>query len=92
MRVSAFVSQALCGLQATALSLAVIQMSVGPTLAAAAQAPNDLPSPGSLGNAAVTDQARHRDHRREPQLRPRVRHLPADGHQRSPAGSPEPAE
>jgi phospholipase C len=51
MRVSAFVSQALCGLQATALSLAVIQMSVGPTLATAAQAPNDLPSPGSLGNA-----------------------------------------
>src|SRR5580658_5901628 len=51
MRVSAFISQALCGLQATALSLAVIQLSVGPTLAAAAQAPNDLPSPGSLGNA-----------------------------------------
>ena len=51
MRVTAFVSQALCGLQATALSLAVIQMSVGPTLATAAQAPNDLPSPGSLGNA-----------------------------------------
>ena len=51
MRVSAFVSQALCGLQATALSLAVIQMSVGPALATAAQAPNDLPSPGSLGNA-----------------------------------------
>src|SRR3984957_261288 len=51
MRVSAFVSQALCGLQATALSLAVIQLSVGPVLAAAAPAPNDLPSPGSLGNA-----------------------------------------
>ena len=51
MRVSAFVSQALCGLQATALSLAVIQMSVGPALASAAQASNDLPSPGSLGNA-----------------------------------------
>src|ERR1700683_4997982 len=51
MRVSAFISQALCGLQATALSLAVIQMSIGPALASAAQAPNDLPSPGSLGNA-----------------------------------------
>ena len=51
MRVSAFVSQALCGLRATALSLAVIQMSIGPALASAAQAPNDLPSPGSLGNA-----------------------------------------
>src|SRR5271154_6633915 len=51
MRVSSFVSQALCGLQATAISLAVIQLSVGPALAAAAQSPTDLPSPGSLGNA-----------------------------------------
>src|SRR5580692_10097690 len=51
MRVSAFVSQALCSLRATALSLAVIQLTIGPALAAAAQAPNDLPSPGSLGNA-----------------------------------------
>jgi phospholipase C len=50
MRLSAFVSQALCGLGATALSLAVIQMSVGAALVAAAQAPNDLPSPGSLGD------------------------------------------
>jgi phospholipase C len=51
MRVSMIVSQALCGLQAAALSLAVIQISVGPTLAAAAQTSNDLPSPGNLGNA-----------------------------------------
>src|SRR5580658_8016518 len=50
MRVSTIVSQALGGLQATVLSLAVIQMSLGPTLAAA-QASNDLPSPGSLGHA-----------------------------------------
>src|SRR5579862_2000820 len=51
MRVSAIVSQTLRGLRATALSLAVIQMSLGPVLAAAAtQDPNDLPSPGSLGN------------------------------------------
>ena len=50
MRLSAFVSQALCGLGAAALSLAVIQMSVGAALVAAIQAPNDLPSPGSLGD------------------------------------------
>ena len=52
MRVSAIVSQTLRGLRATALSLAVIQMSIGPALAAAAtQDPNDLSSPGSLGKA-----------------------------------------
>ncbi len=51
MRVREFISHAVHGLHATALSLAVIQLSVGPTLAAAAQVPNDLPSPGSLGNA-----------------------------------------
>jgi phospholipase C len=50
MRVSAIVSQTLRGLSATALSLAMIQMSVGPVVAAAAQAVNDLPSPGGLGN------------------------------------------
>jgi phospholipase C len=51
MRVSAFVSRTLHGLRATALSLAMLQMSVGPVLAATAPAPspNDLPSPGSLG-------------------------------------------
>ena len=37
MRVSEFASHAVCGLQAAALSLAVIQMSMGPVLAAAAQ-------------------------------------------------------
>jgi phospholipase C len=51
MRVSAFVSQSLDHLRAIALSLAVIQMSIGPALAAAAQDPNDLPSPGNLGHA-----------------------------------------
>src|SRR5580658_7801095 len=50
MRVRGIASQTLSGLCATALSLAVIQMSVGPTLAATAQAQTDLPSPGSLGN------------------------------------------
>src|SRR5579862_2522502 len=50
MRVSAIVSQTLRGLRGTALSLAMIQMSIGPALAAATQGPNDLPSPGSLGN------------------------------------------
>ena len=49
MRVSAIVAQTLRGLRATALSLAVIQMSVGPALATA-QTSNDLPSPGTLGN------------------------------------------
>ncbi len=49
MRLRAIVSQTLCRLCATALSLAVIQLSMGPTLAAAAQSQNDLPSPGSLG-------------------------------------------
>ena len=49
MRVNAIVSQTLRGLRATALSLAVIQMSVGPALAQA-QSSNDLPSPGTLGN------------------------------------------
>src|ERR1700733_13308481 len=51
MRVSAFVSSTLHGLRATALSLAMMQMTIGPALAATAPAtsPNDLPSPGSLG-------------------------------------------
>ena len=52
MKVSAIVSQTLRGLRTTALSLAVLQMSVGPALATAATATNsnDLPSPGTLGN------------------------------------------
>jgi phospholipase C len=51
MKVGAIVSQTLRGLRGTALSLAMIQMSIGPVLAAAAAPnPNDLPSPGSLGN------------------------------------------
>src|ERR1700722_11030648 len=50
MRASAIVSRTLYGLRRTALSLAMIQMSIGPVLASAAQAPNDLPSPGTLGN------------------------------------------
>jgi phospholipase C len=49
MRVSAIVAQTLRGLRATALSLAMIQMSIGPAVATAAAAANDLPSPGSLG-------------------------------------------
>jgi hypothetical protein len=49
MRVSAFVSRTLHGLRATALSLAMMQMSTGPALAATS--PNDLPSLGSLGKA-----------------------------------------
>jgi phospholipase C len=50
MRVDAIVSQTLRGLRATALSLAMIQMSIGPALATTAPNPNDLPSPGTLGN------------------------------------------
>jgi phospholipase C len=50
MRVYASVRQTLRGLSATALSLAMIQMSIGPALATAAQNSNDLPSPGTLGN------------------------------------------
>jgi phospholipase C len=52
MRLRGIVSQTQSGLCATALSLAMIQLSIGPTLAAAAAAPNqnDLPSPGTLGN------------------------------------------
>ncbi|HXY97137.1 MAG TPA: alkaline phosphatase family protein [Steroidobacteraceae bacterium] len=50
MRVSTVVAHTLRSLRATALSLAMIQMSLGPTPAAAAQASNDLPSPGNLGN------------------------------------------
>jgi phospholipase C len=49
MRVSGIVAQTLRGLRATALSLAMIQMSIGPAVATAAAAANDLPSPGSLG-------------------------------------------
>src|ERR1700749_5104410 len=49
MRISSIGSQTLRGLRATALSLAVIKMSAGPALAAAAKASNDSPSPGSLG-------------------------------------------
>ncbi len=51
MRVSAFVFRTLHGLRATALSLAMLQMSVGPVLAATSSAPpaKDLPSPGGLG-------------------------------------------
>src|SRR5271170_1359761 len=50
MRVSAIVAQTVRGLRATALSLAMIQMSVGPALAATATNSNDLSSPGTLGN------------------------------------------
>jgi len=52
MKVSKIVAQTLHGLRATALSLALLQLSVGPVLAAtaAAASPNDLPSPGGLGN------------------------------------------
>ena len=50
MRVHSIVSQTLRGLRATALSLAMIQMSVGPALATTVQNSNDLPSPGTLGN------------------------------------------
>src|ERR1700761_2920791 len=50
MKLREIVSQAQAGICATALSLAMIQMSIGPTLAATAPAQNDLPSPGNLGN------------------------------------------
>src|SRR3984957_11181797 len=50
MRVHSIVAQTLRGLRATALSLAMIQMSVGPALATTVQNSNDLPSPGTLGN------------------------------------------
>jgi phospholipase C len=47
---SAIVSHTLNGLRMTALSAAVIQLSMGQALAAAAAPnPNDLPSPGTLG-------------------------------------------
>jgi phospholipase C len=50
MRVDSIFSQTLRGLRATAVSLAMIQMSVGPALATTAQNSNDLPSSGTLGN------------------------------------------
>ena len=49
MKARRFVLHMRSGLRATAVSLALIQMSLGPALAAA-QAANDLPSPGNLGN------------------------------------------
>src|ERR1700723_518470 len=50
MSMKAIVLQTQGGLRATTLSLAVMQLCIGPTLAATAPAQNDLPSPGSLGN------------------------------------------
>jgi phospholipase C len=48
------VSQILHSVQIAALSLAVLQMSVGPALAAAeVSAPGDIPSPGTLGHTAT---------------------------------------
>jgi len=49
MRISRIVAHTLRGLRATAMSLAMIQFAMGPALATAAQAANDLPSPGGLG-------------------------------------------
>ena len=53
MKLREIVSQAQAGVCATALSLAMIQMSVGPTLAATAPAQNDLPSPGKSKHTFV---------------------------------------
>ena len=50
MNVRGIVSQTLNAIRVTGLSLAVLQMSVGPVLAATAEP--DLPSPGTLGHTA----------------------------------------
>jgi phospholipase C len=50
MKVRRFVSHTLDALRVAALSLAVLQMSVGPVVAATAEP--DLPSPGTLGHTA----------------------------------------
>jgi phospholipase C len=51
MSVRRIVAQTLYGVRTAAMSLAVLQMSVGPVLAATAvQAPGDIPSPGTLGH------------------------------------------
>jgi phospholipase C len=50
MSVRKIIAQTLHGVRTTALSLAVLQMSAGPLLAATAAAPaGDVPSPGTLG-------------------------------------------
>jgi phospholipase C len=51
MSVRRIIAQALHGMRTAATSLAVLQMSLGPQLAAAAQLPpGDIPSPGTLGH------------------------------------------
>ena len=50
MRVQTIIAQTLRGVRIAALSLAALQMSVGPVLAAVATPPpEDIPSPGTLG-------------------------------------------
>jgi phospholipase C len=53
MRIREIVAGTLHGARQAAISLAVLQLTVGPVVVAAAQtvtAPGDLPSPGTLGN------------------------------------------
>jgi phospholipase C len=51
MSVRRIIAQTLHGMRTAATSVAVLQMSLGPQLAAAAQLPpGDIPSPGTLGN------------------------------------------
>ena len=50
MNVRSIVSYTLNGARMAALSLAVLQLSVGQVLAQAVTGPGDLPSPGTLGN------------------------------------------
>jgi phospholipase C len=51
MTVRMIIAQTLRGVRTAAISLAVLQMSVGPVLAAVSQLPpGDIPSPGTLGH------------------------------------------
>jgi phospholipase C len=50
MKIGRMVSQTLNAARVTVMSLAVLQLSVGPVLAATSET-GDLPSPGTLGNA-----------------------------------------
>ena len=51
MNVRNLVSRTLQGVQVTAMSLAMLQLSVGPVLAAVPVPAGDIPSPGTLGDA-----------------------------------------
>ena len=62
-----------CRLGLSAMALG--QLTIGPALQPSS-GPGFLPEADTRRHADA-DQARHRDHRREPQLRPRLRHLRA---------------